>query len=127
MVGDITFRIPYPNKKTVWTREYGMNRIYAGKHWSKRRQDAEYWHGLVRGVLQQQKIKKRQFEQPVKIGFKWNDRLDLDNHYYIAKMIVDGLCGYILVDDNRKHVKQITHGWTDKDAVIVRITPINNN
>lgn len=120
----IEFKIPYPKKKTDWTKEYGMNRLYAGKHWSKRQADASYWHLLVRSEMNAQGIPPEPLVQPVAIEMLWNDRLDLDNHYYMAKMIVDAMCGDIIKDDSRKYVQKITHSWTDEDAVIVRVTEV---
>ena len=117
----ICFEIPYPAKKAEWGKKYSMNALYAGKHWARRKQDATYWHNLVRNELIHQKICKHIFEKPVQITFFWDDRMDIDNHSYIAKMIVDGLKGYLLVDDSRKYLRGVSHKFHDKNIVLVQI------
>jgi Endodeoxyribonuclease RusA. len=107
----MTFYIDYPQKIS----NYGMNAIYSGKHWTKRKKDAEYWHILTINALRQQGIKRNVLDYPVKVVLSWNDRLDIDNHSYMGKMIVDSLKGYIIKDDNRKYLKEITHRfWNGK-------------
>ena len=84
--------IEYPKTKAgkrQWGKEYGMNAIYAGKHWSRRKADSEYWHSLTHAALVRAGIPRNPAQKPVSIDFWWDDRLDLDNHAYMAKMIVD--------------------------------------
>jgi len=41
----LCFSIEYPKTKAArarWGREYSLNAIYAGKHWRRRKEDAEY-------------------------------------------------------------------------------------
>ena len=79
----IVFEIPYPPTKagrTAWSKLYGLNAYWAGKHWSQRKKDAEYWHYLVRAELRRQGVKPRVFKHPVYITFYHNDGLDIDNH-----------------------------------------------
>lgn len=78
-----------------------MNAYYAGKHWSRRKQDAEYWHLLTRSALNRQEVRRTPFEKPVVITILWNDRLDIDNHAVMGKMIVDAIKGRLINDDNR--------------------------
>lgn len=123
----IRFKIPYPTTKVEkkrWNKEYGLNAIYAGKHWIKRKEDSEYWHWMVKKQLISQKIRKVIFENPVEITFAYNDNLDCSNHAYIAKMIEDSLKGWLLVDDNRKHVKRITHEFWEEDSILVEIQEV---
>ena len=97
-----SFRIYYPKSKAEqkrWAKEYGMNAYYAGKHWSRRKQDAEYWHLLTRSALNRQEVRRTPFEKPVVITILWNDRLDIDNHAVMGKMIVDALKGRLINDD----------------------------
>lgn len=98
-----------------------MNDIYAGKHWTKRKEDKEYWHWLTISELQKQGIKKKLFKNPVKIVMYWNDRLDIDNHAYMGKMIVDALKGYLIVDDTRKYFKGVAHEFWDGKEILVEI------
>ena len=111
-------QIPYPKRKSEWS-EYGLNAYYAGKHWSKRKQDALFWHWLVRKYAPRAMIKGE-----VGILFKWNDNLDLSNHAVMGKMIEDALIGYLIQGDSRKYVKKITHEWHDQDYIEVQVYAI---
>ena len=122
-----SFRIYYPKNKAEmrrWTSEYGMNAYYAGKHWSKRKQDAEYWHLLTRSAINRQEVRKTPFEKPVVITILWNDRLDIDNHAVMGKMIVDAIKGRLINDDNRRWVKGVCHFFHDEDYILVKIGEI---
>ena len=126
-MGYESFRIYYPKSKAEqkrWAKEYGMNAYYAGKHWSKRKQDAEYWHLLTRSAMNRQEIRVRPFEKPVEISFLWNDRLDIDNHAIMGKMIVDAMKGRLLNDDSRRWVKGIYHGFHDEDYILIQIREV---
>ena len=122
----ISFEIPYPEDKTRWTKPFGLNSIYSGKHWSRRQSDAQYWHALVANILRQSGINKNILSKPVKIRFYWNDRLDLDNHCYMGKLIVDALKDYLIKDDSRKYLVFISHQWTDEDSIKVEIEEVSN-
>jgi hypothetical protein len=101
-------------------KEYGLNSIYAGKHWAKRKADKEDWHTLVLSALANLHS-FGMFDKPVKITFYWNDGLDCSNHAYMAKMIEDCLKGYIIKDDSRRYVKEICHKFYDKPFITVEI------
>ena len=103
------------------TGEYGMNRIYAGVHWSKRKKQAEEIHALVRCELYRQKIPRKAFENPVEIIFKYNSRLDISNHGYLSKLIEDALKGYLIVDDSRKYVRRFVQEFWDGDGILVEV------
>lgn len=123
----ISFKIPYPATKAgkaQWAKDYGLNRFYAGMHWSQRKKAAEYWHGMVREELRKQGIKPRPFREPVIISFWWNDRLDIDNHAAMGKMIVDSLKGILIEDDSRKCVHGVGHLFHDEDYILVEVTEI---
>ena len=126
-MGYESFRIYYPKSKAEqkrWAKEYGMNAYYAGKHWSIRKQDAEYWHLLTRSAMNRQEIRVRPFEKPVEISFLWNDRLDIDNHAIMGKMIVDAMKGRLINDDNRRFVKGVYHGFHDEDYILIQIREV---
>lgn len=121
------FTIPYPRTKTgmkQFCKEFGMNALYSGKPWQVRREDAEYIHNTVRTALMEQRIPRRLFQGPVSITFYWNDRLDLDNHSYVGKLIVDGLKGWIIQDDDRRFVREVVHRFYDGDHITVDVHPI---
>lgn len=122
-----SFRIEYPKTKSgrrEWSRQYGLNSIYAGKHWSKRKADAEYWHRITRAAMAREGIGKNPIGKPVTVCFWWNDRLDLDNHSYMGKMIVDGMKGYLIPEDDRRYVAEIIHRWHDEDYILVEVEEI---
>ena len=118
------FTIPYPaNKKeqSAWNKKYGMNAIYAGKHWAQRKADSDFWHDLVQWHLITQKVPRKPFLEPVQITFLWNDNMDIDNHGYLGKMIVDGMKDYLLIDDDKKHYQRVVHGFHDKNYIEIEI------
>ena len=122
-----SFRIYYPKSKSEqkrWAKEYSMNAYYAGKHWSRRKEDAEYWHLLTRSALNRQEVRKTPFEKPVVITILWNDRMDIDNHAVMGKMIVDAIKGRLINDDNRRWVKGVCHFFHDEDYILVTIKEV---
>lgn len=122
-----SFIIRYPDTdagKKAWNKAYGLNAIYAGKHWSKRRDDARLWHTLTVSAINAAHIRKRPFERPVVLTFQWNDRLDCSNHAYMAKLIEDGMKGILLHDDSRRWVRGIEHYFHDKPYIRVTITEV---
>ena len=116
----ITIKIPYIPQKSKWS-EFGDNAYYRGKHWSVRKQDADYWHQMM---LIEAPWSKPPLENPVRISFYWNDNMDLDNHSIWAKMLTDGMKGRIIKDDNRKCVKEITHKFHDEDVIKIEVEEI---
>ena len=124
---EVSFRIPYPKTDKVrkaWNRDFGMNAIYAGKHWAERRKDAQMWHMLTRSAINAAKIRKVPFDRPVVISFCWNDRLDLSNHAYMAKMIEDAIKGTLIKDDSRKYVVGMEHYFHNADCIKVIIREV---
>lgn len=102
------FTLPYPKIKG-FAKEYGLNAIYAGKHWTARQRDSKYWHSLVLAELKRQRIAPKEFDRPVSITFLWDDRMDCSNHAYLGKMIEDAIKGYLIRDDSRRYVQEIHH------------------
>ncbi len=103
-----------------------LNSIYSGLHWTIRRKQSQKIHKMVRLSLQFQNIQKQPFENPVNIVFKWHSRLDLDNHGYIAKLIIDGLKGYLLFDDTQKYINSITHEYWQEKGIKIEIQEAKN-
>lgn len=115
-----TFYIPYPGNKSAFCKQFGMNAYWAGKHWSKRKQDAQQMHETVRACLLKSRIPKKVFERPARITFWHNDRMDIDNHAAIEKLIADAIKGWILQDDNRRfYVERVSRFW---DENCIRVT-----
>ena len=101
--------------------DYSLNKIYAGRHWHQRKKDAEYWHTLVYAEMMSQKVPNRKFDHPVKISFAFNTKMDIDNHGYLAKLITDGMKGYLIVDDTRKYVIENNISFHDGDGIVITI------
>lgn len=115
------FKIEYPNTpagKKDWNKRFSDNAYYAGKHWAVRKKDADYWHNMVRACMDRQGVRKRPFEKPVEILLFWNDRLDVDNHSIMGKMIVDAMKGRLLQNDSKKWVRSVTHTFHDRGDYI---------
>ena len=113
----IQFTIPYPKDRKRFAQEYGLNAYYSGVHWSVRKRRAEAWHWIVLEALQRQNIRKRIFKKPVQISFFWDDRMDIDNHAFIAKCTVDALKGYLLEDDSRRYFWAVSHEFWDGGCI----------
>ena len=123
------FRIYYPKSKAEmrrWTSEYGMNAYYAGKHWAKRKADAEFWHLMTRSAMNKQEVRRKPFTKPVEISFLWNDKLDIDNHAIMGKMIVDAMKGIIINDDNRAWLKGVCHYFHNEEYILVQIREVES-
>ena len=115
------FKIEYSNTpagKKDWNKRFSDNAYYAGKHWAVRKKDADYWHNMVRACMDRQGVRKRPFEKPVEILLFWNDRLDVDNHSIMGKMIVDAMKGRLLQNDSKKWVRSVTHTFHDRGDFI---------
>ena len=118
------FIIPYPSTKegkAAWNKRFGLNAYYAGKHWTKRQKDAEYWHKLVWAEMERQKVKFSKFNVPVCIRFWFNDRLDIDNDSIFCKLIIDSLKGWVIEDDNKKYVQRIELNCHNENYILVVI------
>lgn len=105
----------------VTAKDYGFNAVYAGKHWGKRNADAARIHEKVWAELLAQKIPRKPLKGPVILEFYYNSRLDCSNHGYLTKLIEDGLKGWVIEDDDRKHVKGIYQGFWQGEGVKVRV------
>lgn len=124
----IKFTIPYPPTnagKTAWNKQYGMNAIYAGKHWSQRKEDAKDWHLLTWAALRKAHlIPGKPLDKPVVITYLFNDSLDSTNHGYMVKMIEDALIGRVIKGDSRKYVRGTEIYFHDLDCIKVIVTEV---
>ena len=123
-----SFRINYPKSdagKKQWAKAYGTNAYWAGKHWSRRKEDAEYWHDMTRAAMCAAHCRRQPFEKPVVITILWNDRLDIDNHSIMGKMIVDALKGRVIADDSRQFVRGVCNFFHSEDCIKVVIQEVD--
>lgn len=108
------------------TAKQGMNGLYAGKHWAVRKKEADYWHKLTYISMKNQ-LPKRIPTKPVIVTIRYDSRLDIDNHGYLSKMIIDGMKGYLIEDDNRQYViglVQLFHEF-GKETIIVTVEEVD--
>lgn len=118
------FIIPYPSTKAgknAWSRNYGLNAYYAGKHWTQRKKDAEYWHTLVYRAIHDQCVKNTIFDKPVIITGFFCSRLDIDNNAAIMKMCIDGMKGHLIIDDSTRYVKGVEMYQHDKNCICIKV------
>lgn len=118
----VVFDIPYPADKKVkskWTTRFGTNSYYSGKVWQQRNKDKDYFHSLVCGEMERQKVRKYPYENPVTITLFVNDRLDIDNHSIILKYVIDAMKGRVIRDDNRTWVQGVEMYFHDEDCIRV--------
>lgn len=118
----IEFTVPYPARKSAWTKRYGLNAYWAGKNHHVRAADARDLEALVRLCLRQQNVPVRLFEKPVSISFWHSTRMDIDNHAAIEKMTVDALKGWLLRNDDRRHYREKHSFFHDENYMRVVIT-----
>lgn len=107
------------------TGEYGMNKLYSGCHWTIRKRQADYIHSLVQTALYVNKVPKVIFKSPVKVTISYNSRLDIDNHSYLSKLIIDGMKGYLIQDDTKKYVVNLEQKFWEGQGVKVEVEEVN--
>lgn len=126
----IRFTIPYPptkKGKAAFCKRFGLNAYYAGKHWAKRKRDADELHMLTRSALNRAHVKKHPFKNPVEIRFYWDDGLDADNHAVIGKAIVDAMKKAVIENDDRRYVAKVSHEFWDGREILVEVEEKNND
>lgn len=112
----LEFKIPIEIDSNI-----SLNLIYSGVHWKKRREKAKKIHSLVKIQLKKQKIEKKICENPVVIEIIYNSNLDIDNHGYLAKLIIDGMKDYLIQEDNKKYVAALLQGFQEEPGITVRM------
>ena len=101
-----------------------LNSVYSSNHWTIRKRQAEEIHTLVKLELLSKRIPRKIFKNPIRINFYWNSMLDLDNHGYLTKLIIDGLKGYLIHDDTKKYIQEIHHSYWLGKGVKIEISEI---
>jgi hypothetical protein len=76
--------------------------------------------------MNSQDVRREPFKRPVIITFRWNDRLDIDNHAIMGKMIVDAMKGRVIEDDSRRWVKGVCHYFHSEDYILVNVREVDN-
>lgn len=103
---------------------WGLNRFYSGEHWNIRKSQAAQVHTLVRTAVRKQCRNIEMFEKPVAVHIRYNSRLDIDNHGYLAKLIIDGMKGILIRDDDRHCVRELRQSFhaCDKRLIFVVVS-----
>jgi hypothetical protein len=104
--------------------KFSLNGIYGGLHWATRLKQSRQIHRMIGFTLLSKKIPIKLFKSPVNIVFGWNSKLDLDNHGYLAKLIIDGLKGYLIKNDTRNYIRTILHTWWQGQGIKIRIEKV---
>lgn len=123
----VIFELPYPPTKkgmAAWNKRFSLNAYWAGKHYRARAKDAQDVHAMTVLALRQARIKKECFKGPVEVVFQWDDRLDIDNHAALGKMIVDALKGYVIKDDSPRWVRRTSHEFWDGRCIRVTVREV---
>lgn len=84
------------------------NQDYAGRHWSKRSSAASRIHQLVRSALDPDVLLPFSGRVDIEVIAYYNDKRRHDPDNVWAKPYVDGLVGWLIEDDNDKHVRRVT-------------------
>jgi hypothetical protein len=105
--------------------EYGLNKVYAGVHWSKRKAQAEEIHELVYYSMMQQNVPPVLYKKPVSITIYWDTRLDLDNTAYMRKLVIDGLKGYLIKDDDKRYVRELIDRFHNEENTRIEVREFN--
>ncbi len=108
------FVIDYP----IQARDDGLNAIYSGVHWNERKRTANKWHTLVKIALGS---RRTMYRKPVEIEMFFNTRMDVDNHGFLAKLIIDGMKGVLIEDDSKKYVRRVSMEHYDGRGILVRV------
>ena len=103
-----------------------LNQIYSGKHWTNRKIYSHSIHMIVKNALSRAGFKKRKsgviFLSPVCITITFPfDGLDIDNHSYFTKCVVDGLKGVVIKDDSPKCVIGLMQKFEDRKNILVEV------
>ena len=123
----IRFTIAYPptrKGKAAWNKRFGLNAYYAGKHWAKRKKDAEELHAITISAMIRAGIKRKVFKRPVNIKILFDDRLDCSNHAVLVKCIEDAMKGWVIEDDDRRYVRSITTGFNENGCIEVYVNEV---
>lgn len=105
----MTVDIPYPKNKADFTKRFGLNAYWAGKHHQQRRRDADELHEMMIAALYIAHIRKKPVTYPVDVTFMWDDMLDVDNHAAMGKCFLDAMRGFVILDDSKRYVRSVKH------------------
>jgi hypothetical protein len=109
----------------VQERPVSWNRYYSGWHWSQRRTEAHRVHARVRAALPAEVLDSPTpyFQKPVHITVTVTmSGHSLDCCNVPAKLYIDGLKGWVIADDDHRHVRSVKTVVLTGDIDAVTIT-----
>ena len=96
-----TVLLVLPNERPV-----SWNDFYSGQHWSVRKAEKDRVQMVVRSVLDPDTIV---FDRPVEITVSaYFDKRPMDSSNIAAKLYEDAIKGWIIQDDDWRHVRSVT-------------------
>lgn len=102
-----------------------LNKLYSGKSQLQHQRERTKYKNDIKLVVTAtlRKYECKLYTVPVFITFNYNSGLDIDNHSYFEKCVIDSLKGILIVNDSRKYVVGRTSIFDDslKDTVRVKI------
>ena len=120
----LVLELPYPDtseERKKWAQYFGLEAYIKGKLWKNRRDDEAFWDSFVKAELERQRVPIHPFTKPVKICFKWNDRLSLDNHAVMARLITKAMQGWVLSALNRQCYAACEHSFHEQEYIRIEI------
>lgn len=105
-------------------RPMSWNQLYSGRHWSVRQSEAKRVHANVIFAMAEAGLGPGNIAQaPVDITITaYFDKRPFDADNIASKFLIDGLKGWLIVDDTPKYVHSVrTCSRIDKDAPRVEI------
>jgi hypothetical protein len=112
-------------------RPISWNKLYAGRHWSFRQEEAQRVHQLIMYSPERIEFTQNPFKEVYPscdiIITAYFDKRPLDPDNICAKLYIDGLKGSIIKDDAKKYVRSVkTVSEIDRKNPRVEIDIINS-
>jgi len=104
-----------------------LNWICSRKHWGDRNKYADAIRLKTINTLKRHRIPRKPFENPVRISIAYpKDGLDLDNHGFFAKAVIDGMKGWVIEDDAKAYFKEFFQEFYDGDLIRVMVEEVRH-
>lgn len=99
-----------------------MNTIYSGVHWNTRKRYVDDLKMELHLLMLSQLRNVTMFAEPVEITITYPpDKLDIDNHAVVTKLIIDCLRGMVIKDDSPKWLRSVTQRFGEVDEIEVEV------
>ena len=102
------------------------NTFYSGKHWTKRKEEVDRVHMLVRSQIDPD-LKQIGVPVNIRVTAFYADKRKRDSDNIAAKLYIDGLKPFVIPEDDYHHVHDVTtrakHDPSG-DKVVIEVIPI---